>query len=527
VLIGLALLGLVAGARDARALRLFYGALLIAGLVLGVGPTLPGLPLYQALHRWVPLFTLIRNPEKFRLLASLGAAVLAGWGVGALTARLSPPVRRYAAPALLVATIAGTAPWHPIVLTRIPDSAVHAAIRAEARRVLYLPLWPGDSAWSSIYLYTVTRTRVPMLNGYSPMVPRRYVADVFAPLQGLNVGDLGLPEHALLRRLGVTHVVLDRALFPPQVSPFPTGYTLAHLRATPGLVLESAADPLWLFRVTDRAPVDRPRVTSPVGLFFEAEALPRETGAVVDDPAVSGGRFVAGRPGIDRPGFLTFGPYRLLPAAAYQAVFRVRGSGLTLEVTVDQGRRVLAERPVEPRATWDEVELPFELDRAQPVEYRVRWNGRGEAAADWVSVAFAARPQPEWGFEVEDLPHRLGERADPAASGGWAGYADPVESFRTDLVSGPARLYPAGRYRVTLFARADRETRGPLLRLAVTEPQGRLLAARTVDGTELRPGRYREVGLDFVLPVPMVLEFPVGYLGDAGVFFDRLAVAPR
>jgi hypothetical protein len=135
---------------------------------------------------------------------------------------------------------------------------------------------------------------------------------------------------------------------------------------------------------------------------------------------VSGGRIVSARAG-SVPGFLTFGPYRLLPAGAYRAVFRVRGSGLTAEVTVEDGRRVLAHRPLEPRAAWDDVELPFELERAQPVEYRVRWDSRGDAAVDWIAVSFADRPQPEWTFEVEELPHLLGERADPAASGGWGG----------------------------------------------------------------------------------------------------------
>jgi hypothetical protein len=35
------------------------------------------------------------------------------------------------------------------------------------------------------------------------------------------------------------------------------------------------------------------------------------------------------------------------------------------------------------------------------------------------------------------------------------------------------------------------------------------------------------VVLDFELPRPSVLEFPVAYLGDVGVFFDRVTVSPR
>src|SRR5262245_21713313 len=175
---------------------------------------------------------------------------------------------------------------------------------------------------------------------------------------------------------------------------------------------------------------------------------------------------------------------------------------------------------------WDEAEVLFTVDRARAVEYRVQWNGAGDAAVDWVSVVAADRPDPEWAFEVEDLPHRLGERPDRAASGGWAGYAHPVESLKTGLVSGPSRLYPAGRKRVTLRARAEEAVAGAVLRLTVTEPIGRTLAERTVEGRELAPGAYREVSLAFALAHPTVLEFPVIYLGQTGTYFDRIVARP-
>jgi hypothetical protein len=125
------------------------------------------------------------------------------------------------------------------------------------------------------------------------------------------------------------------------------------------------------------------------------------------------------------------------------------------------------------------------------------------------------------------LPHRLGEREDPEASGGWAAHADPVESLRGELLSGPARLFPAGRYRLAVRLRAEAAGQGPLLRLSVTEPAGRTLAARVVDAAEAPPGAYREVTLDFALDRPTVLEAPVTYLGGVGILFDRVTITPR
>ena len=106
-----------------------------------------------------------------------------------------------------------------------------------------------------------------MLNGYSPMVSRHYLTDVYEPLRGLNVGRVGPTEHAALRRLGVTHVVVDRALFPPDVSPLPSAFTIEGLRRSSGLVLERAADSLWLFRVVDTSETTQPPLSSPVGIF--------------------------------------------------------------------------------------------------------------------------------------------------------------------------------------------------------------------------------------------------------------------
>ena len=528
----LAVVGLAApGPRRSGELRVLFGGALVAGLALSLGPTIPHVPVYQALHRWLPLFAMIRNPEKLRILASLGAAVLAARGAAVVADGVGGAARRrgQAGAAILVAAVLlMTPPWHGIAVARFPDSPVYAALRRDATRVLYLPVWPGDSAYASVYLYAITRTRVPTVNGYSPLVPRAYRARVFQPLEPLNVGDLGPAEAAALRALGVSHVVVDRAVFPPQVSGYPSGVTLDGLRRSATLHLVAAADPLWLFAVTGEAPrAAAARPTSPVGVFLEAEWQARQTGAVADEPAASGGRVVAGRPGRDRPGFLAFGPYRSLPAGAYVARFRVRGRGLRADVAADQGRRILAVQPVDAGPAWMDVTLPFRVERADPLELRVSWDGEDAAAVDWVLAVAADRPDPEWRYEVEALPHRLGERPDPAASGGWAGFADPAESLRGPLTGGPARLFPAGRYRLVLRLRADPGPPGPLARLQVTEPAGRELAGRTIDAAEVPPGAYREVGLEFALVRPTVLEFPVTYLGRVTVAFDRLDVVPR
>ena len=525
----LAVIGLACRGRSSdRGARVLYGLVLGLGLLLSVGPTIPRLPLYAGLHRWLPFFAMIRNPEKLELLTSVALVVLSALGARAVVDALATkpgPRRAATVTGLLALVLIATPPWHGIAFARFGDSPVYETLRREASRVLYLPIWAGDSAYSGLYLYAVTVTRIPMVNGYSPLVPRRYVDEVFDSLQAMNVGDLGPGEADALRRLGISHVVVDRGGFPPQVSPYPSAFTVGRLGTSRVLVPRQAVGPLALFRVTDGAPAEN-RQTSPVGVFYEAEWQNRGTGVVLEDPEASGSRIVAGRPGTSA-GFLTFGPYRPLPAGSYVARFRVRGYGLRLDVASDFGRQVLAERAVDPGPAWVEETVPFVVEHAKPLELRVAWDGRRKAAVDWVLVVAADRPQLERTYEVEALPHRLGERSDPEASGGWAAWADPIESLRGELVSGPARLFPAGRYQLAVRLRAAALGRGPLVRLSVSEPAGRSLAAREVDAAEVPPGGYREVTLEFTLDRPRVLEFPLAFLGDVGVLFDRVTVTPQ
>ena len=69
--------------------------------------------------------------------------------------------------ALVALVLVATPPWHGIAFARFGDQPRprDAAPRGHAR-----PLPSGlarDSAHSGLYLYAVTRTRVPMINGYS------------------------------------------------------------------------------------------------------------------------------------------------------------------------------------------------------------------------------------------------------------------------------------------------------------------------------------------------------------------------
>jgi hypothetical protein len=371
-----------------------------------------------------------------------------------------------------------------------------------------------------------------MLNGYSALIDRAYVSDVYRALEPLNLGVVGEAEYEALRRYAVRQVILDRDAFPLKVSPFGPAFTLAGLAASPYLdPVRPAADGdgLWLFRVRQRPGAAGPRPTSSLGIHWEAESLARETGRVMEDPLASNGRAVEARIGRDRPGFVVFGPYQLLPAGIFRAVFRLRGDDAhaELQVTTAGGRQVLGAQAVRlADRTVHEVSVDFALDAPAPVEYRVAWNGTGWLAVDAIAVTFAEVPDPAPAFEVEALAHELRERADPEAEGGRAGYADPAVTARDRVWQGPLRRYPSGRYRLWIRLKLDRATAARLAWCgAQMASRGPIRGGRELSGVEVgEPGRYVEVAVPFTLPEAAVLEFPCLYRGETGVWFDRLRV---
>jgi hypothetical protein len=539
VALGLAAVALIALAwrppLGVRRVVWVFGPLVVAGVIVSLGPRLAALPLFEVAFRLVPSWNFIRQPAKAQILVALGLAVLAGVGTDALVRRGGRGLRAAAAVALGLLIAVEYHPWRPTGVSRLPAGGpAFDASRAAGPRALWIPFWPGDSAYSGLYLYATTLTRVPMLNGYSAWLDRSYLTDVYHPLEVVNLGVVGEGEAQVLRRHGVRQVILDQDAYPLKVSAFGHALARAHLQASPHLDPVETPDGDWVLRVfrvreTPRPGPPAPVPTSPLGIFWEAESLGRETGRVASDPDASNGRVNLARAESDRAGFVTFGPYRLLPPGAFQARFRLKGTGSTvvLQVTTRGGRETLGQARIHlADGAFVEVTVPFGLAAPAPLEYRVGWDGRGWVAVDTVTAAFAAEPDPVSAFEVEVLGHELQERADPHASGGAAGYAMPGRTARSPVWSGPLRRYPPGRYRLWIRVKLDHAVTAPFAHCGVeVTSQGGTLGGRELGGTEVpEPGRYVELAVPFTVTRPGVLEFPCAYRGGVGVWFDRLRV---
>lgn len=131
---------------------------------------------------------------------------------------------------------------------------------------------------------------------------------------------------------------------------------------------------------------------------YEAEELLRQSGEVRGDPDASGGLAVY-VPAGSADTYPAMGPYRRYPPGRYEAAFRVKldaavpatGEVAVLDVSADRGRRQLTARAVTPGSLsppgrYHEIRLPFSVDRAAVLEFRVLHRGRAGLWIDRVTV---------------------------------------------------------------------------------------------------------------------------------------------
>lgn len=203
--IALSLLAIVRGVavRDRRARMCL--AIGLVGVVLSFGPKVPG---YGLLYTVVPLLRGIRATARFGYLATLAAAVLAGYGVvvlrGLTAARFWPAV---AAGLIAIASTEQLAA--PIGFRRFDGiPRIYERLPRRAGTVVAeLPFYgPRSAQQHAPYMLNSTAHWQPMINGYSGFQPASFFR---------HAGELAdFPDDrsmTTLREIGVTHVFVHTA----------------------------------------------------------------------------------------------------------------------------------------------------------------------------------------------------------------------------------------------------------------------------------------------------------------------------
>ena len=124
-----------------------------------------------------------------------------------------------------------------------------------------LPLWPGDSHWSSLYQHYASLYRIRMVNGYRPSRMHWYQEDIFNPYEQFNSGIFPNARLDELRSRDIEHFILHEDAFPEKVSPFAVGQTLAQMMRHPRLRHIVQDGPIHTFQILkepDTAAIESP-----------------------------------------------------------------------------------------------------------------------------------------------------------------------------------------------------------------------------------------------------------------------------
>ncbi|HIE11270.1 MAG TPA: hypothetical protein EYP62_06605 [Kiritimatiellae bacterium] len=279
---------------DAVILVLLVAATVVLVLLsLGVRGPHHGL-VFRAARRMIPGFHFLRQPARiFSLMPVLLAlGVVAALGClrpwkgrgGRLLPYLVGIVFLLECKAQVSTTVCLLDRDQPAYQAVVED----ASQRSIVPRAVVIPLWPGDSAWSSLYQHYAMLHGLHMLNGYLPVTGTSFVENVFRPLKGLNSGVLDRKRLQLLSKLRVNYLLLHENAFPEKVSPFAVAFTLDRLLRHPRLHLLRHAGPVWAFAIRAAADSERARpaegsrcsVICPTRHFYAGE-LTRRTPLVV------------------------------------------------------------------------------------------------------------------------------------------------------------------------------------------------------------------------------------------------------
>jgi len=527
----------------------FWLGVFFLATFLSLGLSVSRVPLYAFFYQVVPFFKYPRVPGRIIFISYAALAFCAAWGLDRF-----PLPRGAWKKGLILAAALGIAvdyfPPRPIGLCLLERGpTVYDGMKRDGmppRTLLELPIWPGDSAWSTLYQYYVTRYGYPMVNGYSPVVAKDYVDKVFYGLYPMDVGEATGKVLPMLKRLHVKYVTFHANAYPYKISPFPAWMTLKRLRALPFLKEVRSSDDKTLFRVSEGSLPGKfdartlEAIDSPVGVLWEAERSRHLVGKVIPDPRASAGKALASFKRGKR-GMMMGNQHRFFPAGWYEGLVRIKtwkealpSKSATLGAVVVMGRhrkrtlvmKVISTGDLKPDAYTD-IRFAFHVHFAQKIECIVYTNGTVPLCLDYAYIAFTGRGEGPGTFQAEDLFHYAPVRPLPSGNGKGVRFSPDVLNDRS--IWGPLHRLDPGRYRAVFWMAAEGGgapgSPAALIQVARGHQRTVLVSRALKHGDWDAPGKLKPFSLAFSLDRPAIIQLPVYYQGRGILYVDRIEVA--
>jgi len=478
------------------------------------------------------------------IISFLALCILAAYGIKELQKRKLRFVALCLIPLLFIGIALDYFPHKRAGVSLLDkDNPVYMTVKENIgeEKILELPIWPGDSSWASIYLYYVTLTRAKMINGYHPMVSRKYVKEIFYPLLTLNIGEMDGEQYELLKRLNVKYVILHQEAFPRKVSHYPFLCSVQRLKASRYLELVQQSGSIWLFRLLkEPLAAERVRLSRPLtGVLKEGERFDHWTGRAVLDASAGNGKAAFAEAGKDKKGYLIGGRQQVFPKGDYRVTFRLKAKpapeGKPVARVNILGRRPTGEKKTlvdrelynkdfSSADTYQDISVSYSLEKPQRAEFRLYFTGAADLWCDYVYILCGGEEDPRFRYAAEQLYYRGEVVKDNQAVDGQAVLFDGKEE--NIFIYGPYRRYPAGRYEVTFLVKTDDASCEEAAILDVAASYGKeIIASKVLKGSDFEEEEeYLKFKLPFSLDREKILEFRVLSCGGVSLWVDEIVI---
>jgi hypothetical protein len=379
----------------------------------------------------------------------------------------------------------------------------YAAVAQDAKTsqlrpgAIMIPLWPGDTHYTSVYQVYALEYKIRMINGYSPTVTSTYKQEIYFPFASINQGVVNEKQLDDLLARGIHYVLLHQNLFPEQVSPFPVGYTIRNLMNNPRLEFLKQDERVWSFRILEHPSRQSNKAVSNEtfgsSIRMEVEHYARNLTIQTND-AGAGGMAFASFNGTNGWVFIKPFPVAKTPGLAW--LLRARGHGV---MRVRTGS--LEDQPLEiPIAStdWQWYRIPIEqkleiepcgiklepLSGTMDADTLMLVGGSWKSPVPGESVEFEASRFFHGGFmNVETGTVQLEQHEDPIAL----------------IFYGPKLPFDAGVYDVELFFTTDAPdgTELGVINLEQDDHTGRGIPVNVIAGQPARGQVERHDNLPF------------------------------
>jgi hypothetical protein len=397
----------------------------VIALAMGTHGPLHG-KLLALCRELVPPYSMVRQPAKILCLLPSLLAVGLGIALSAIVrVRHNVGWRRTCLGIFAVCAVADYGVRTRATVCRlVPDQPAYQAVVEDASRkempprALILPLWPGDSHWTSVYEHYAMTYRIRMINGYQPAVPTEYLENVYRRFEGANAGEITGTQIADLWRRGFRYVLLHEDLFPEKVSPFPVGFTLERLLVHPRLRLLKHAGPVWAFEIVEARAAESAAGWGGCRTLFgarrwEAEAAVAAVASdVLPDAGASEGAFMRMAAPDSR---LILKPTELCAAPELRLLLHARGAGALRFVLLSDGAPLQESEVTVDTGDWTWLSVPLSAVTGYLRTTNRFERVRGSVDLDAAVLAAGDDPAAPGGQRVEL----------PAACFFHAGYTDP------------------------------------------------------------------------------------------------------